>query len=111
MHGNLEEVQFHGCRHKFHFGGDGECWSHWVMQLPMCIASRFGQGQVFLLQGMFPLLCGRPIIEALGIVIDFQNKQVRMNDGPYQSATIGLPVWEPDQPMDSGWHLREKRIP
>eukprot|EP00435_Cladocopium_sp_Y103_P035101 s1694_g9.t1 len=52
----INEVQFHRCRHKFHLGGDGECWSHWVMQLPMCIAGRYGQTQVFLLKGETPLL-------------------------------------------------------
>ena len=86
----INDVQFHRCRYKFHFGGDGECWSKWVMQLPMCIAGRFGQAQVFLLKGETPFLCGRPIIESLGIVMDFQNKKVRMDCGPWRSTTIGL---------------------
>ena len=61
------------------------------MQLPVRLAGRFGQAQVFLLRGETPHLCGRPIIESLGVVMDFQKKQVRLNDGPWQSATIGLP--------------------
>ena len=83
------------------------------MQLPMCIAGRFGQVQVFLLKGETPLLCGHPIIESLSVVMCFQNKKVRMDSGPWRSATIGLhggyllPLWEPEQPMDSSrsWTL------
>ena len=41
----IEDVQFDPCRHKFHFGGHGEYWSHWVMQF----LGRFDQAQVFLL--------------------------------------------------------------
>ena len=70
----VQQIQFHRCRHKFHFGGDGESWSHWTMKLPMHVDGRHGFAQVFLLKGETPLLCGRPIIEALGITMDFPNR-------------------------------------
>ena len=31
------------CRHKFYFGGDGESWSHWAVELPMCIGGNHGR--------------------------------------------------------------------
>ena len=46
------------------------------------------------------MLGGRPIIEALGIVLDFANKKIRFQDGPWTSATLGyhgeylMPLWE-----------------
>ena len=92
---------FNRCCRKFCFGGDGESWSHWVVRLPMCIGGQHGRAQVFLVKGETPLLCGRPIIEALGIVLDFANKKIRFQDGPWTSATLGyhgeylLPLWEP----------------
>ena len=67
----------------------------------MCIGGQHGRAQVFLVKGETPLLCGRPIIEALGIVLDFANKKIRLQDGPWTSATLGyhgeylLPLWEP----------------
>ena len=76
------------------------------MQFPLCMAGQLGQAQVFLLKGEAPPLCGRPIIVSLGVVMDFQNKQVRMDSCPWRVATIGLhgeyllPLWEPEQPMD-----------
>ena len=97
----IETIEFNRCCRKFCFGGDGESWSHWVVRLPMCIGGQHGRAQVFLVKGETPLLCGRPIIEALGIVLDFANKKIRLQDGPWTSATLGyhgeylLPLWEP----------------
>ena len=102
----IEKINFFRCRHKFHFGGDGESWCHWVMEMPMCISGAYGHAQVFLLKGETPMLCGRPIIESLGVVMDFQQRLVRLRSGPWRDATIGLhgeyllPLWEPEQPMD-----------
>ena len=101
----VDEVKFNRCRHKFHFGGDGESWSHWVVQLPMCLDGRLGSAQDFLLAGGTPLLCGRPIIEALGLSMDFASRAIRFHDGAWQTATIGLhgeyflPLWNPEQPI------------
>ena len=97
----IETIEFNRCCRKFCFGGDGESWSHWVVRLPMCIGGQHGRAQVFLVKGETPLLCGRPIIEALGIVLDFANKKIRFQDGCWTSATLGyhgeylLPLWEP----------------
>ena len=86
----IDQIQFYSCRHKFHFGGDGESWCHWIMEMPMCVAGSYGRAQVFLLKGETPMLCGRPIIEALGLVMDFQRRQVKFKDTPWRDATIGL---------------------
>ena len=97
----VETVEFNRCCRKFCFGGDGESWSHWVVRLPMCIGGLCGRAQVFLIKGETPMLCGRPIIEALGIVLDFANKKIRFQDGPWTLATLGyhgeylMPLWEP----------------
>ena len=102
----IDQIQFYSCRHKFHSNGDGESCCHWIMEMPMCVAGSYGRAQVFLLKGETPMLCGRPIIEALGLVMDFQRRQVKFKDTPWREATIGLhgeyllPLWEPDQPME-----------
>ena len=96
----VETIEFNRCCRKFCFGGDGESWSHWVVRLPMSISGKHGRAQVFLIKGETPLLCGRPIIEALGLVIDFAQKKMRFQDGPWTPATLGyhgeylLPLWE-----------------
>lgn len=67
----------------------------------MSITGKHGRAQVFLIKGETPLLCGRPIIESLGLVIDFAQRKMRFQDGPWTQATLGyhgeylLPLWEP----------------
>ena len=39
----VDDVKFDLCRRKFHFGGDGESWSHWAVELPMCIGGNHGR--------------------------------------------------------------------
>ncbi len=100
----IDDIEFSKCCRKFHFGGDGASWSHWVARLPMCVGGVVGQ--VFLVKGETPLLCDRPIMEALGISLDFAGKSIRFSNGPWQPATIGahgeylLPLWEPEEPLD-----------
>ena len=102
----IHDIEFNKCCRKFHFGGDGASWSHWVVRLPMCVGGIVGRAQVFLVKGETPLLCGRPIMEALGISLDFASKSIRFSNGPWQPATIGahgeylLPLWEPGEPLD-----------
>ena len=82
LHGfPVEDIEFNRCCRRFQFGGDGSSWSHWVVRLPLCISGVLGRAQVFLVKGETPLLCGRPIIEALGIDLAFS-------------------LWEPSEDLD-----------
>ena len=98
----IEKINFFRCRHKFHFGGDGESWCHWVMEMPMFVSGSYGHAQVFLLKGETPMLRGRPIIEALGVIMDFQQRLVRLNSGmPPLDFTVSIScLFEPEQPID-----------
>ena len=102
----VHEIEFNRCCRRFQFGGDGSSWSHWVVRLPLCISGVLGRAQVFLVKGETPLLCGRPIIEALGIDLAFSRQAIRYRDGPWMSATLGLqgeyllPLWEPSEDLD-----------
>ena len=85
----IEDIEFNKCCRKFHFGGAGASWSHWVVRLPMCVGGVVGRAQVFLFKGETPLLCGRPIMEALGTSLDFASKSIRFSNGPWHSTTMG----------------------
>ena len=107
LHGYpVEKIEFNRCCRRFQFGGDGSSWSHWVVRLPICISGVLGRAQVFLVKGETPLLCGRPIIEALGIDLAFSRQAIRYRDGPWMPATLGLhgeyllPLWEPLEDLD-----------
>ena len=107
LHGfPVPDIEFNRCCRRFQFGGDGSSWSHWVVRLPLCISGVLGRAQVFLVKGETPLLCGRPIIEALGIDLAFSRQAIRYRDGPWMPATLGLqgeyllPLWEPSEDLD-----------
>ena len=107
LHGfPVGDIEFNRCCRRFQFGGDGSSWSHWVVRLPLCISGVLGRAQVFLVKGETPLLCGRPIIEALGIDLAFSRQAIRYRDGPWMPATLGLqgeyllPLWEPNEELD-----------
>ena len=76
------------------------------VKMPLCISGVLGRAQVFLVKGETPLLCGRPIIEALGIDLAFSRQAIRYRDGPWMPATLGLqgeyllPLWEPNEELD-----------
>ena len=36
----IDKINFFRCRH--HFGGDGQSWCHWVMEILMCISGSYG---------------------------------------------------------------------
>ena len=74
----------------FHFGGDASSVAKWVVRMPMFVNGNFGFGQVFVVPGETPMLCGRPIIQALGISINFSGEQIKFGDGVWQPALLGL---------------------
>ena len=86
----INDILFYKCDRKFHFGGDAESMSRWVIRMPMFVNGRFGYAQVFLVKGETPMLCGRPIIQQLGIALDFETEQIRFKDGIWQPALNGL---------------------
>ena len=76
-------------RRRFQFGGDASQWSDWSTHLPVFVDGKYGTVEVFLLPGNTSLLCGRPIIEVLGMTMDFANKKLKIGGSPWQPATLG----------------------
>ena len=76
-------------RRRFQFGGDASQWSDWSANIPVFVDGKYGTIELFLLPGNTPMLCGRPIIEALGMSMDFARRLLRIGGSPWQSATLG----------------------
>ena len=57
--------------------------------LPVFIDGRYGRIQMYLLEGNTPMLLGRPIMESLGMSMDFAGKRVKFGQSPWQRALIG----------------------
>ena len=67
----VEKICMTQGRRRLQFGGDAASWSNWSAHLPVFVDGRYGTIQLFLLPGNTPILCGRPIIESLGMTMDF----------------------------------------
>ena len=85
----IESIKMSKGRRRFQFGGDAALWSDWSAHLPTFIDGKFGTIELFLLPGGTPMLCGRPIIEALGITMDFARKRLRFGASRWVEATLG----------------------
>ena len=85
----LDEIMMTQGRRRFQFGGDAASWSTWSVHLPVFVDGRYGTIQMFLLPGNTPMLCGRPIIEALGMTMDFAMRRICIGSSGWQEATLG----------------------
>ena len=56
----------------------------------MFVNGLYGFAQVFMVPGETPMLCGRPIIQQLGIALDFSSEKIRYGDGQWMPALMGL---------------------
>ena len=73
----------------FHFGGDHSTTSHWIARVPVFINNSFGYVQAFIIAGETPMLLGRPIIESLGIVINFKRQQMMFEGHDWRQIIVG----------------------
>ena len=85
----LKKVEFVKCCRTFHFGGDAASLSSWTVKLPVFINNKVGRIQAYLVKGETPMLLGRPIMESLGLVMDFYGQQIKFQDGVWQTPTRG----------------------
>ena len=85
----LEKIEFVKCCRTFHFGGDAASLSSWTVKLPVFINQKVGRIQAYLVKGETPMLLGRPIMESLGLLMDFHGQRIKFMDGVWQSPTRG----------------------
>ena len=85
----VETIKMSRGRRRFQFGGDASLWSDWSAHIPTFVDGKFGTIELFLLPGNTPMLCGRPIVEALGMTMDFAQRRLRIGSSPWMPATLG----------------------
>ena len=85
----IEVIKMSKGRRRFQFGGDASMWSDWSAHIPTFVDGKYGTIELFLLPGNTPMLCGRPIIEALGMTMDFAQRRLRIGSSPSMPATLG----------------------
>ena len=86
---DITEIKFMRCQRTFFFGGDASLNCTWTVRLPLHLGGKHGYVQMYLLPGETPMLLGRPIMEALGLVLDCRSRMIKLDDTPWQDAVVG----------------------
>lgn len=87
-HFPVDKIAMTRGKRRCQFEGDAASWSTWSAYLPVLWDGKFGTMQGFLLPGNTPMLCGRPIIESLGMTMDVAMKRIRFGSSEWCQATI-----------------------
>ena len=85
----VDDIQMTSIKRVFHFGGDHSVSCHWKARLPVFFNHNYGYVTGFVIPGETHMLMGRPILEALGLTLNFQKKLLMWEDSPWQDITIG----------------------
>ena len=85
----VDDIQMTSIKRVFHFGGDHSVSCHWKARLLVFFNHNYGYVTGFVIPGETPMLMGRPILEALGLTLNFQKKLLVWEDSPWQDITIG----------------------
>ena len=86
----VDSLEMQRCSTTFHFGGDHSTTSHWIATIPIFVNSAMGFAQAFIIKRKTPLLMRRPIIEELGIVVNFKSRMMMFEDRSWRPITMGL---------------------
>ena len=86
---DLRGLSLHYCHKPLRFGNDQSLVSTTVARVPMACGGRCGRIFVYLIPGDTPFLVARPIMEALGLSIDFGTQSIRWPDQDWLLATRG----------------------
>ena len=88
----VDSLKMQRCPRTFHFGGHHSTTSNWIATIPIFVKSAMGFAQALIIKGGTPMLMGRPIIEELGIVVNFQSRMMMFEDRPWRQITMACTV-------------------
>ena len=86
---DTDSIQLTQIQRVFHFGGDHSVTCRWKVRVPVFFNHAYGYITGFLIPVETPMLMGRPILEALGLTINFQKKLMMWDKSSWQEITIG----------------------
>ena len=86
---DTNSIQLTRIQRVFHFGGDHSVTCRWQARVPVFFNHAYGYITGFLIPGETPMLMGRPVLENLGLTINFQKKLMMWDNAPWQEITIG----------------------
>ena len=84
--GNLEVYR---CRKGFRYGNSETEMTDLCILLPVVLGNRKMKVLAYITKGKCPILMGRPLLERLGLTVDYAEGKMRWNQGPWRSIPRG----------------------
>ena len=86
---NLHAIELYDCKKTFTYGNSQRETTNRCLLLPTFFGNRRVDVLTYIINGEAPMLFGRPLLEELGLTMDYKNKQMRWEDGEWEAVEIG----------------------
>ena len=86
---NVKDIPVWKCQKGFRFGNGNLNTTTWCALVPTFFHGARRDFLMYIIEGTAPILLGRPLMEALGISVDYANGLIRVGSGPWSQAERG----------------------
>lgn len=86
---NVKDIPVWKCQKGFRFGNGNLNTTTWCALVPTFFHGARRDVLIYIIDGNAPILLGRPLMEALGISVDYANGLIRVGSGPWSQAERG----------------------
>ena len=86
---DVHRIQAWTCQKGFRFGNGNKDKTSWCVLLPTWFRGERRDILVYVIGGKVPFLLGRPLMEKMGVSINYADKQIKWNNEEWKPAPLG----------------------
>ena len=85
----MESIEVYRCHKGFKYGNSQKEISNYCLMLPIFAGHKRRHVLCYAVNGTCPILIGRPLLEKLGLTVDYSNRKYRWNGQPWKPVVLG----------------------
>ncbi|CAK9113644.1 unnamed protein product [Durusdinium trenchii] len=86
---NIHDIPMFHCEKGFKYGNSMKETTNRCMVLPVFLSNSRIDVLTYVIQGTAPILVGRPMLEKLGLIVDYRSKQMKWPDTDWEELPTG----------------------
>ena len=86
---DMTDIEVYRCKKGFRYGNSEREVSNLCVMLPTFVGHRRRHILCYLVKGQCPILVGRPMLEKLGLTVDYCDRKIRWKGQKWREADIG----------------------
>ena len=86
---NPKDVEVHRCNKGFKYGKSQRETTDMCVVMPMFVAGKKIKALYYVIGGNTLILMGRPLLERLGLAVDYENQVMKWPGGTWKSVPLG----------------------